>query len=182
MPVDPMLVLGLVQLGLNIWGSLKANEEASQTARAAEELIKIRNQRFQQAVSEAYRMANMNLTGEMSPYYAAALSRLTSAAAADAGAAGLAGGYGRSGLTAAALGEARANVGAQFAQNAAQVRMQQRLPLIELLGRGATAGSDELSYRLGVMQQQLPQGGGLNWLAPLIEYYKLQAMRGNSPA
>lgn len=169
--MNPLTLLGLVQLGLNIWGSMKANEEASRQAALVQQMLDIRNRRFDQAVAEAQNLANVNMTGGMSPFYAAALRRLNAGIAADAGLAGLS----TSGLAQAALADARANVGAQFAQNAAQVAMQQRMPLLDLLSRGAVAGTDELSYRSNLIQQTLPQGGGLQWLAPLINYYLLQS-------
>lgn len=162
--MDPMAILGLIQLGASLIGGFRAAQEAERQQRLMERAMDEQTRAMQRALNLAAQIANKDITGAMMPYYSALQGRAMQAARAQAGAAGLTG----SGLEAAAVQGIVGDVNAAIAQNLLQYESQRYAPLLQALGAFSGTLGEQARLRGAVMQQFSEAGPDLSWLPILL--------------
>lgn len=164
--MNPLAILGLVQLGASLIGSWRAQQEASRQQALLESALDRQLQAALEALNTAARMANRDFASVLAPFYSTLEGRALQGMRAEASAAGLTG----SGLeTAAALG-IRGDVAAALARDIANLQANQGLQLLQAQQAFAGLLGEQARMR-GALMESMAKAGEVNlsWLPMLLQ-------------
>lgn len=163
--MNPLALLGLIQLGASLFGSFRASQEASRQQAMMEDLLNRQLSEATNLVNMAALAANRDITHLLAPIFSAQLGGAMSALRGQAAASGLTG----SGLELAAMaamrGEAAGAMGRELLQwetNRMTPLLQAQAQLLNVLGQG-------VQTRGALMAEAIKAGGtNLGWLPMLL--------------
>lgn len=161
--MDPLAILGLIQLGTSILGGLNAQRAAEEQQRRMYAAMDAQVKAAMNAVNAAAQLANRDFTGRLTPYYSVLLGRSLQGARADAGAAGLT----NSGLALQAAADIRSQADASLMRDLANMDYQKMLPLLQAQGALANVYGQQVGAYGQLMQLYGQMGPDLSWLPML---------------
>lgn len=158
--MDPLAILGLIQLGTSILGGLNAQRAAEDQQRRMFAAMDAQAQAAIGAVNAATQLANRDFTGRLTPYYSALLGRSLQGARAEAGASGLI----NSGLATQAAADIRSQADAALMRDLANLDYQKMLPLLQAQSALANVYGQQAGMNAQLMQLYGQMGPDLSWL------------------
>ncbi len=170
--MDPLAILGLIQLGASIIGGLQAQQAADEQRRLMEANLERQLRAQESLVNLAAQLANKSYEGTLSPYYSALQGRALQSMRAVAGAAGLA----NSGIAQAAAADIGAQVNASLLRELAQLDREKVMPLLQAQSGLAQILGQQAGVRAGLMQEYSKMGPDLSWL-PLLASTRPEILR-----
>lgn len=125
--MNPLVLLGLIQLGAGIIGGWRASQEAAQRQALAERAMGSQLDAATAMLNQAAAIANKDITKDLAPYFSLLQGRTLSVLGGQAAAAGLTG----SGLAIAADQGVRSEIAATLGKEVADWEMRKLAPLLQ---------------------------------------------------
>ena len=159
--MNPLAILGLVQLGMGLLGSFRASQEAARQQALMEDALNRQIAAATEALNRAAAFANKDISKDLAPLFSLLQGRALANVGGMASAAGLTG----SGLAQAAEMDVRSQMAAAFGEKLADWEMRKIMPLLQAQASltDIFGGQAQLRAKLADMAGQ-STSGMFSWL------------------